>query len=270
MTQIKAAAVAAARRGWAVFPCRPGDKRPAVPDWERRACPDPERVARYWPSRANVGIACGPSGLVVIDLDTADTAGHAETAPYGAARLAELCRQAGQQWPETLTVTTPRGGWHLYFRADPGQRIRNSASKIAAKIDVRAAGGYVVGPGSIVSGRPYQVRDDKPVACLPEWLARLARGPRPAPATPPRDPGYRGPAPGRLRGALAVVRAAPVGERNTCLHWASCRAAEMVTAGEVDEATAVTALTQAGEQAGLGSGEVRATIGSAFRRVMAA
>ena len=66
-----AAAVEAARRGWAVFPCRPGDKRPAVPDWEHRACSDPERVGRYWPSgQHNIGIACGPSRLVVVDLDT--------------------------------------------------------------------------------------------------------------------------------------------------------------------------------------------------------
>ena len=66
-----AAAMEAAQRGWAVFPCRPGDKRPAVADWEGRACSDPDRVGRYWPSdHHNVGIACGPSRLVVIDLDT--------------------------------------------------------------------------------------------------------------------------------------------------------------------------------------------------------
>ena len=53
-----AAAAEAARRGWAVFPCRPGNKRPAVAEWERRACAAPERVGRYWPSaHHNIGVA---------------------------------------------------------------------------------------------------------------------------------------------------------------------------------------------------------------------
>ena len=265
------AAVEAARRGWAVFPCRPGDKRPAVPDWEHRACADPERVARYWPSgRHNAGIACGPSRLIVIDLDTSpeDAAGQAEAiAPHGAGRLAELCRQSGQPWPDTLTVSTPRGGWHLYFRASPAAGIRNSASKIAAKVDIRGEGGYVIGPGSVVNGRPYQVIDSRPAACLPPWLAELASAPRRAPAGP--RPAHEGSAFGRLRGALAVVLSAREGERNNCLHWAACRAAEMIAAGEVSESAAEGALTQAGREAGLEPGEIQATIASAFRRVMA-
>jgi hypothetical protein len=269
----RGAAVNAARRGWAVFPCRPGDKRPAVLDWEHRACREPDRVARYWPSRShNVGIACGPSGLVVVDLDTIpdDAPGQVETiAPYGAARLAELCSQSGQEWPGTLTVSTPRGGWHLYFRAGPGPEIRNSASKIAPKVDVRAAGGYVIGAGSVVNGRPYQVKDGNTVGHLPPWLAKLASAPRRTPANPRPEPGHDGSAFGRLRGALAVVLSARPGERNNCLHWASCRTTEMVTAGQISESAATAALTQAGEETGLEPGEIQATIASAFRRVMA-
>src|SRR5258706_240076 len=62
-----------ASRGWHVFPCRPGNKRPAVDRWEERACADPQRVAPHWPAGANIGLACGPSGLVVVDLDTHGT-----------------------------------------------------------------------------------------------------------------------------------------------------------------------------------------------------
>ena len=98
------AALAAARRGWAVFPCRPGDKRPAVPEWEQRACSDPVRVARYWPSeQRNVGIACGPSRLVVVDLDTH---GHLpedwrqlQGVRDGRDVLAQLAEWAGRPWP---------------------------------------------------------------------------------------------------------------------------------------------------------------------------
>jgi hypothetical protein len=40
----------------------------------------------------------------------------------------------------------------------------------------------------------------------------------------------------------------------------------MITAGQLDRATAVGALTHAGEAVGLGPGEVRATIASALKR----
>src|SRR5258708_7716570 len=166
-----------ARRGWHVFPCRPGDKRPAVDDWEHRACADPGRVARFWPSpQHNIGIACGPSGLVVLDLDTHGTLPDDWRLPGirdGRDVLAQLCEWAGQPWPSTYWVATPSGGWPLYFRAAEGLEIRNSAGKIGPLIDVRGAGGYVIGPGSVVGGKPYEVLDDQHPAPLPRWIARL-------------------------------------------------------------------------------------------------
>ena len=187
-------AVEAARRGWHVFPCLPGDKRPAVDRWEQRACADPDRVARFWPGpRHNIGVACGPSGLVVIDLDTHGTLPDEWQAEPGIKDgrdvLAALAEWAGQPWPSTHSVTTPSGGLHLYFAAIEGREIRNSASLIGPMIDVRGAGGYVVGPGSIVGGKPYLVLDDHAAAatCPPGSLAWCApsRARRKASATMP-------------------------------------------------------------------------------------
>ena len=99
------AALWCAARGWHVFPLRPGDKRPAFPDhkaedctgtdlrcrgghqgWEPRATTDPGRIGRAWARTPyNIGIACGPSGLLVIDLDTAQ-ARRGAAAGMGAAR----------------------------------------------------------------------------------------------------------------------------------------------------------------------------------------
>ena len=251
-----------------MFPCCPGGKRPAVDRWEERACGDADRVARYWPSsRHNVGVACGPSGLVVIDLDVSpdDAAGISETlAPYGAQQLAGILREMGRTWPDTLTVRTPSGGWHLYFGAIRGREIRNSASRIAPKVDVRGCGGYVIGPGSVVDSGQYAVTEGQEPALLPEWLAGLAESsPQPSAVSPlPRH----GSAPVRLRGLIAtVLDATPGVDRNSRLHWAACRAGEMVAASQVDKSTAIAALLHAAETIGLGQREARGTIASGMR-----
>ncbi|WP_245704040.1 bifunctional DNA primase/polymerase, partial [Streptomyces lushanensis] len=85
-SSLLSATLAAAERGWHVFPLRPGDKRPALHGstacprtgdcaaghrkWEDRATTDPARIRRAWSVRPfNIGIATGPSGLLVVDLD---------------------------------------------------------------------------------------------------------------------------------------------------------------------------------------------------------
>jgi hypothetical protein len=256
------AAVAAARRGWAVFPCRPDGKQPAVPDsWETRACADPDRVARYWPSdRHNVGVACGPSRLVVVDLDThGELPGEWRQMPGiidGRDVFAELCKWAGEPWPVTHWVTTPSGGWHLYFTAPEGSVIRNSAGLLGPQVDVRAAGGYVVGAGSVVDGKPYQVLDDMPAAPLPAWITRALSSTRAAKAGN-RTPGAIS---SRVAGLVSTVEAAPEGQRNDILYWAACRAAELD--GD-DREAAVDALLDAAGSAGLSAREARNTIRSA-------
>jgi Bifunctional DNA primase/polymerase, N-terminal len=64
-------ALAYAERGWHVFPVKDGGKEPRAGwKWTRWNTRDPALIRQWWASGGNVGIACGPSGLVVIDLDT--------------------------------------------------------------------------------------------------------------------------------------------------------------------------------------------------------
>ena len=183
-----AAALAYAARGWAVFPLAPGLKRPAVADWERWATCDPDRLTAYWSSRpaAGVGIACGPSGLVVLDLDVPKTspAGPPASTRTGAHRFLDLCERAGQPVPLTCVARTGRGGWHLYFTHPAGAELRNTAGRLGPLIDTRAHGGYVVAPPTVVEGRPYRVHRDRAPVPLPGWLADALR-PTPVPESQP-------------------------------------------------------------------------------------
>lgn len=242
--------------GWHVFPCLPDDKRPAVDKWEQRACADPDRVARYWPSpRHNVGVACGPSRLVVVDLDTHGQLPDGWRLPGirdGRDVLAQLCEWAGQPWPATYMVATPSGGWHLYYRAPDGEEIRNSAGKLGPLIDVRASGGYVVGAGSVVAGTPYELLDDQAPVPLPAWLCRMLTQRQDVPRHTGRP--LRAPASDRLAGLAAKVRAGTPGDRTGPLVWAAHRLAEMIADGQAT-ADDGELLVQAAAEAGIRGGE---------------
>lgn len=147
------AALVAAGRGWSVFPLVPGEKTPAVRGWEQRATTDRRQIYRWWAGGAgfNVGIACGPSGLVVVDLDDRGEDEPPEAfvgARGGQDVFATLATAADAPVPiDTYTVATPSGG-HLYFRA-PGEHVlRDSAGALGWRVDTRATGGYVVGAGT--------------------------------------------------------------------------------------------------------------------------
>lgn len=109
-----AAALCAVQRGWPVFPLYPYSKYPAVQDWENHATCDLNEITRWWAiAPYNIGIACQPAGLVVIDLDAAR--GQRPAPPWaqlgvthGSDVLRVLAEQAGQPDPiDTYTVATP-------------------------------------------------------------------------------------------------------------------------------------------------------------------
>lgn len=276
-------ALDAASRGWHVFPLIPGDKRPALSDWETRATTDQDRITVAWCVGAfNLGIATGPSNLVVIDLDRpkhtddippAHWAEHGVT--DGADVLALLCERHGQPFPaDTYTVRTWSGGTHLYFTAPEGEILRNTAGDSARglgwKVDTRATGGLVVGAGSTFNGRPYDVTHNGPAAPLPGWLAELLR---PAPL-PPQQPiqvalSGRGRRTAFLNAAVngEVERVATSGEdqHNTALYIASVALGQLVAGGELAEADVTGWLLTAALQVGQGEREARRTIASGLR-----
>jgi hypothetical protein len=270
-------ALAAALRGWHVFPCAVGGKRPALRgNWQDLATTSADQIRDWW-TRApyNIGIACGPSGLIVIDLDLPRDADDEEAADgtlfplSGADILSGLARQHGERYPGgTYTVDTPSGGCHLYFSATGAERARNSAGAVGPHIDVRADGGYVVGAGSRVGGRAYAARGQRTVAPLPSWIARLVRdsyGPPEGPAArlPVDDRGQgRAYAMAALRAETERVAAARPGTRNDTLNRAAFSLGQLVAAGLLPPIPVITSLIDAARYAGLAQDEAVRTVRS--------
>jgi Bifunctional DNA primase/polymerase, N-terminal len=253
---LRSCALHLAARGWHVFPITPGAKKPPVIDrWETRATTDPDQIRHWWRDIPyNIGIATGPSGLAVVDLDTRKPG---QTVPArwtrlgidsGAAVLRALAHQHGVTVTPTYTVRTPSGGWHLYYTAPPRSHLRNSHDMIGWKIDTRAYGGYVTAPGCPLSPSCYELVDDRNPVELPTWLHQ-ALTPTPPPAfSAPAQPvtinlsGYVGAA---VRGECHRVRTAPSGQHNAVLCRAAYALGQLIGAGFLAEEIARTELTTA-------------------------
>ncbi|MFB4424451.1 bifunctional DNA primase/polymerase [Streptomyces sp. QL37] len=274
------AALDAAERGWHVFPLRPADKRPALHGeavcpligdcagghrkWEDRATIDPDRIRRAWADRPfNIGIATGPSGLVVVDLDMPKQKSSTDT-PCGVTTFGALCERAGQAVPATYRVRTASGGEHLYFTAPDSIRLGNTAGFLAPSIDTRAWGGYVVAPGSTVNGRAYEVIDHAPVAAMPGWLLDALK-PVERPTGPPLlsapRRGNRA-AETALERETALVAATAEGGREAQLFESARKVARFVAWGDLTRHEVEEAFQRAGETAGLPASQCRSTLRS--------
>ncbi|WP_373995508.1 bifunctional DNA primase/polymerase [Streptomyces spongiicola] len=212
-----------ARRGWPVHPLAHGRKTPAAncdgcrrPGHVAAGCAclhsgrwchgfhaatlDQRRINRWWTANPlfGVGVACGPAGLVVIDIDAhqaeppdrnrilpgipisenVDLTGLAN----GFHTIAVLAALRGVPSPAddegTLRVRTPSGGLHVWYRAGDNRRWQCSSGSsgsraLAWQVDVRAHGGYIVAPGTTTSAGTYlPVGEVRHPAVLPTWLAQ--------------------------------------------------------------------------------------------------
>ncbi len=248
-------ALEAAHAGHVVFPLWPRNKKPALRDWESTATGDEDKIRGWWSAVSyNVGIATGPSGLHVVDLD--DGHGHEPPPEWPQARdgrdvLVHLAEAAGQPYPgDTYTVATPTGGLHLYFRAPDEPTLRSTVARLGWRVDTRGAGGYIVAAGSVRPEGYYRVMNRAEIAPLPLWLVEAL--------TPPSSPAPLGldlPA-GQasayvaavVEGETDAVALATTGSRHNTLLRAAGRLGRLIGGGELDEHTARNALHAAAQR----------------------
>ena len=149
-SDIHAMARAYAEIGVPCFPCEAGGKRPITENGFKDATTDLEQIDKWWGENYayNLAICPADNNLFVIDIDPG-------------ADLSIL-----QTLPRTYTVRTPRGGYHLYFEGTG----KTSASRLAAHVDTRSIGGYVLVPPSRIDNGCYSLETDAGYAALPEWV----------------------------------------------------------------------------------------------------
>ena len=172
-----------AARGWRIVPIRPGEKRPALTNWQNIASNDPDLITEWFTgpySDHGIGIATGPeTGIFVLDVDITDTKAGDET-------LADLEEQYGRL-PETLMSITGSGGWHLLYNYPPHLEIRNDAGRrLGPGLDIRGIGGQIVAPPTIhPNGNAYQWDEGcQTISDAPQWLLSLLTTPEPTQPPP--------------------------------------------------------------------------------------
>lgn len=285
------AALALARLGLAVFPCEEAGKvrkrpKPGV-RWRQASRADPDDVHALWKRFPNAvpGVDLAKAGLLVIDCD------RKPNGPDGVTAFTSLCDAEAYDLSDAPQVTTPSGGLHVYFRQLPGEKpLGNATGDLPPGIDVRGAGGYVIGPGSRFTddGTGYELAGDVALTeapFVPGWLVKRLKAPKVGRDARQHDPFH---APRQVvtsssgsatyvEMALAneAARVASAGERtrNQSLNIAALKLGHYVGAGLLHAEDVRRALLAAAESCGLikddGVKACEATIRSGLTKGMA-
>ena len=247
---LRSAALEYATQGIAIMPCVERGKKPALERTGKEhavATNDTDQIRQWWTTnpQSNIGIVCTANQLAVIDID-------------GEAGI-EWIRANQLPMPTTWIATTARG-FHYYYRWPMGG-ARIKTCLIAPKLEIRAAGAYVIAPPSIhPSGHTYRWN---PKRCdwsalpelPPEWVALQ---PQSQDKATPSNVTYLSPAAvgntvalKRLDGLARHLAATPKGGRHQALYTIARTLGGLVASRHLTHIEVSNALYVAAEQNGL-------------------
>ena len=155
------AAIRYAELGYEVLPVVAGAKNPLTEHGVRDATLDTKTIESWWTRWPNANIGVSAAGLVIIDIDSKGDSRW----PEDEERACELVESA-----RAISVT-PSGGRHFFFRRPDGVSWRCSVRKLAANVDVRTDGGYVVVPPSKLLAGAYVWIEGKELDTAKEFLS---------------------------------------------------------------------------------------------------
>jgi ParB/RepB/Spo0J family partition protein len=162
--------LAFAQLGIPILPLVPGGSQPAFSGRLNGPNTDHKELQRFFARhpQSNYGVAAG-NGFFLVSA-------HGKT---GKENLRSLATRHGDALPKTVTFRT--GDVQDYvFRCD-GTHVRNSSGRLGKGIGVFGEGGYVVGPGSTISGAKCRfvqglAVDEVEIAPAPTWLLKAVAG----------------------------------------------------------------------------------------------
>jgi putative DNA primase/helicase len=161
-----------ASKGFEVFPLTEKGT-PTSDGWQAMATTDPERIRAMWTDTLpvpgpdgrpvvryrNDNIGIKTDGLLVFDIDVK--------------KHPDAFRQFQEYLLGDLGVTfetrSTSGGGHVYY-LNPDRDRRSTVNLEKLPIDIKAVGGYVVGPGSEKNGLFYTIANNVPLKPLPLHL----------------------------------------------------------------------------------------------------
>jgi putative DNA primase/helicase len=150
------AALDLAAKGYYVFPCRPRGKVPLTPNGFKDATRDQRQILHWWDRwpDANIAIACGASGIVVVDIDPKHGADPREVIPELGLENHPVvwtgeAPEPSDRYPNSLVGVR---GAHLYF----GGHLPSCDTEIPG-VEIKGDGTYVLAPPSVhETGVPYE------------------------------------------------------------------------------------------------------------------
>lgn len=211
-----------------------------------------------------------PRGLVVVDLDVNDYVNGVDS-------FLDIVfsHQLSDSPLNTLTVVTPSGGSHLYYRGDLSV---TNAGQVGPGIDLRGGGtGLVVLPPSYGKGFNGRYLFDQTVSQyerrIPPWLAKdildsrknldahvdidLHELPELSHETTKAGRRY-------LKKTCAAIAQAYPGTRNNTLNRCVYAISRAISGGDIAYEDAMVAIEDAAQKSGLKNSEISATINSAL------
>ena len=165
MSNLKAA-LAYGKVGLRIFPILELTKdQPLITQWGVRASSYSTQITVWWTRwpNANIGLACMPSGIGVIDSD----------APKGEDTLNNLELIEGKVLSPTRMAQSPRGGIHRFYRG----ALATTVAKIGENVDTRGVGssngGYVLLAPSRTKDGAYKWLNKAPMAQIDPWVVTM-------------------------------------------------------------------------------------------------
>jgi len=165
-------ALAIAEVGFKIFPVAPNSRRPYLDKpWKELATDNPDLIEFWFNEYPDINYGVWPGDqYVILDLDIKD-------GKEGVSNFLDIEENFDKEQhvtDNTFTVKTSTGGLHYYLKTD---EACSNAHDFPKGIDVRGAGGYVVGPGSVIDGAEYEVVKDTDIKTAPAWVKQKLKKP---------------------------------------------------------------------------------------------